>query len=101
MIGQWAGRRAGAGLRQAWRWSALRSAHCTSGAIAAGSTGGPAIFVQYIAVAILFAAAAWLFEDHAVRWIGEFVLSLVWLVVVLSTGSIGLLYWLIRRSAAT
>ena len=31
----------------------------------------------------------------------EFVLSLVWLAVVLSIGSIGLLYWLIRRSAAT
>jgi len=30
-----------------------------------------------------------------------FVLSVAWLAVVLSIGSIGLLYWLIRRSAAT
>ena len=57
--------------------------------------------VQYIAVTIFFAAGAWLFEDQMVRWTGEFVLALAWLVVVLSIGSIGLLYWLIRRSAAT
>src|ERR1700692_4904619 len=58
-------------------------------------------FVQYIAVAIFFAVAAWLFEDHVVHWTSEFVLSLIWLAVVLSIGSIGLLYWLIRRSAAS
>src|SRR4029450_13367523 len=57
--------------------------------------------VQYIAVTIFFAAGAWLFESNLVRWTGEFVLALAWLAVVLSIGSIGLLYWLIRRSAAT
>jgi drug/metabolite transporter (DMT)-like permease len=57
--------------------------------------------IQYIAVAILFAAAASLFESRVVNWTGEFVLSVIWLAVVLSIGSIGLLYWLIRRSAAT
>src|SRR3984885_7059990 len=57
--------------------------------------------VQYIAVTVLFGAAAWLFEDNVVQWTSEFVLALVWLAVVLSIGSIGLLYWLIRRSAAT
>ena len=57
--------------------------------------------VQYIAVTIFFAAGAFLFETNVVRWTSEFVLSLAWLVVVLSIGSIGLLYWLIRRSAAT
>jgi drug/metabolite transporter (DMT)-like permease len=57
--------------------------------------------VQYIAVASFFGAAAWLFEDNVVHWTAEFVLALVWLAVVLSIGSIGLLYWLIRRSAAT
>jgi drug/metabolite transporter (DMT)-like permease len=57
--------------------------------------------VQYIAVTVFFAIGAWLFEDHAVRWTGEFVLALVWLAVVLSIGSIGLLYWLIRRTTAT
>jgi drug/metabolite transporter (DMT)-like permease len=57
--------------------------------------------VQYIAVTIFFAAGAWLFESREVHWTGEFVLSLIWLALVLSIGSIGLLYWLIRRSAAT
>lgn len=57
--------------------------------------------VQYIAVTIFFAAGAWLFENNGVHWTEEFVLALAWLAVVLSIGSIGLLYWLIRRSAAT
>jgi drug/metabolite transporter (DMT)-like permease len=57
--------------------------------------------VQYVAATVLFATAAWLFEGHVVHWTSEFVLALVWLAVVLSIGSIGLLYWLIRRSAAT
>ena len=57
--------------------------------------------VQFIAVAVLFTSCAWLFENHVVHWTREFVLALVWLAVVLSIGSIGLLYWLIRRSAAT
>lgn len=57
--------------------------------------------VQYLAVMILFAVAAGLFEDNAVRFTAEFALSVAWLAVVLSIGSIGLLYWLIRRSAAS
>jgi drug/metabolite transporter (DMT)-like permease len=57
--------------------------------------------VQYIAVAVFFGIGAWLLENGAVHWTGEFILALIWLAVVLSIGSIGLLYWLIRRSAAT
>ena len=57
--------------------------------------------VQYLAVAALFTIAAWLFESNVVHWTSEFILALIWLAVVLSIGSIGLLYWLIRRSAAT
>jgi drug/metabolite transporter (DMT)-like permease len=57
--------------------------------------------IQYIAVAVFFALGAWWFENNVVHWTSEFVLALAWLVVVLSIGSIGLLYWLIRRSAAT
>lgn len=57
--------------------------------------------VQYVAVTMFFGLGAWLFEDNVVHWTREFVLALSWLVVVLSIGSIGLLYWLIRRSAAT
>ena len=57
--------------------------------------------VQYIAVTVFFGLGAWLFENNTVHWTTEFVLALSWLAVVLSIGSIGLLYWLIRRSAAT
>src|SRR3954462_10148933 len=57
--------------------------------------------VQYIAVTIFFGLGAWLFENNEVHWTTEFFLALSWLAVVLSIGSIGLLYWLIRRSAAT
>jgi drug/metabolite transporter (DMT)-like permease len=57
--------------------------------------------VQYIAVTIFFGIGAWLFENNVVHWTTEFALALSWLVVVLSIGSIGLLYWLIRRSGAT
>jgi len=57
--------------------------------------------VQYIAVAIFFGIGAWSLENNVVHWTAEFALALIWLVVVLSIGSIGLLYWLIRRSAAT
>jgi drug/metabolite transporter (DMT)-like permease len=57
--------------------------------------------VQYVAVMIFFAVGAGLFENNEVHWTREFVLSVAWLAIVLSIGSIGLLYWLIRRSAAT
>jgi drug/metabolite transporter (DMT)-like permease len=57
--------------------------------------------VQYVAVMIFFAIGAAAFEDRVVHWTSEFILSVAWLAVVLSIGSIGLLYWLIRRSAAT
>ena len=49
---------------------------------------------------IFFAVGAGLFEERVVHWTWEFVLSVAWLAVMLSIGSIGLLYWLIRRSAA-
>ena len=57
--------------------------------------------IQYVAVLIFFGGAAGIFETGVVHWTSEFVLAVIWLAVVLSIGSIGLLYWLIRRSAAT
>jgi drug/metabolite transporter (DMT)-like permease len=57
--------------------------------------------LQYIAVTIFFGIGAWLFENNVVHWTTEFTLALAWLAVVLSIGSIGLLYWLIRHQAAT
>jgi drug/metabolite transporter (DMT)-like permease len=57
--------------------------------------------VQFIAVLIFFSVAAEIFENRVVHWTSEFMLAVTWQAVVLSIGSIGLLYWLIRRSAAT
>ena len=57
--------------------------------------------VQFVAVAIFFATGAALFEPNVVHWTSEFLLSLIWLAMMLSIGSIGLLYWLIKRSAAS
>lgn len=57
--------------------------------------------VQYVAATVFFTAGAFLFESRTVHWTAEFILALGWLVVVLSIGSIGLLYWLIRHQAAT
>jgi drug/metabolite transporter (DMT)-like permease len=57
--------------------------------------------VQYIAVTALFSTGALLFEDNAVHWSAEFALALAWLAVVLSIGTIGVLYWLIRHHAAS
>ena len=57
--------------------------------------------VQYVGVTVLFGVGALAFESNEVRWSPEFALALAWLAVVLSIGTIGVLYWLIRHSAAT
>jgi drug/metabolite transporter (DMT)-like permease len=57
--------------------------------------------LQYLSALSLYTLGAFAFETRAVTWSLEFTLSLIWLAVVLSIGSIGLLYWLIRRQAAT
>ena len=57
--------------------------------------------VQFVAAGGLFALGAFIFETREVNWSGEFIFALTWLVLVLSIGGVGLMYWLIRRSAAT
>ncbi|MBN8981683.1 MAG: EamA family transporter [Rhizobiales bacterium] len=57
--------------------------------------------IQFVAAGLLYALGAFAFESRAIHWTAEFILALAWLTVVLSIGSIGLLYWLIRHSAAT
>jgi drug/metabolite transporter (DMT)-like permease len=56
--------------------------------------------IQFIAAALVMAPLA-LLESGDVRWSGEFVFALAWLVLVLSLGAIFLLLWLIRQGAAT
>lgn len=57
--------------------------------------------VQYLAALALYTLGAFAFETRNVIWSPDFILALVWLAVVLSIGSIGVLYWLIRRQGAT
>ena len=57
--------------------------------------------VQYCAAGSLFALGAFAFETRQIQWTGEFLFAIAWLVLVLSFGAIWLLYFLIRRQAAT
>ncbi|HUL89014.1 MAG TPA: DMT family transporter [Pseudolabrys sp.] len=57
--------------------------------------------VQYIGAGLLFAFGAYAFETREIHWSGELIFAIAWLVLVLSIAAIGLMYWLIRRSAAT
>jgi drug/metabolite transporter (DMT)-like permease len=59
------------------------------------------LLVQYGASGVVFVLAAFLFETRIVQWTPAFMLALGWLVFVLSLGAIWLLYFMIRRSAAT
>jgi drug/metabolite transporter (DMT)-like permease len=57
--------------------------------------------VQYVTACILFTLGAFAFETRVIHWSGELVFAMAWLVLGLSIGAVGLMYWLIRRSAAT
>jgi drug/metabolite transporter (DMT)-like permease len=59
------------------------------------------MWTQYAAAGIFFALGAAAFETRIVQWTPEFLFALCWLVFVLSFGAIWLLYFLIRRAAAT
>ncbi len=57
--------------------------------------------VQYTAAGIFFALCAFAFETRVIHWSAELIFAIAWLVLVLSIGAVGLMYWLIRRSAAS
>lgn len=57
--------------------------------------------IQFLAAAAVMAPFAFFFETLEVRWTGEFVFALAWLVLVLSLGAIFLLLYLIRHGAAS
>jgi drug/metabolite transporter (DMT)-like permease len=57
--------------------------------------------IQYIGAGVLFALGAFAFETREIRWSGELIFAMAWLVLVLSIAAVGLMYWLIRRTAAT
>lgn len=57
--------------------------------------------IQYAGALVLFGAGAFAFETRTIHWSGELIFAITWLVLVLSIAAVGLMYWLIRRSAAT
>ena len=112
------------GTRWAWRWSWATASRCSglavrpsccprwrSPSITLGTVWqkrhGGAIdlrtgaAIQFAAAAVVLAPFAFLLETRQVRWSGEFVFALAWLVLVLSFGAIFLLLYLIRHGAAT
>jgi drug/metabolite transporter (DMT)-like permease len=56
--------------------------------------------VQYIAAFLLVGSGALLFETQTIRWTGELIFAIAWLVLVLSIGAVGVMYWIIRRAPA-
>lgn len=58
-------------------------------------------FVQYSGAAALFAVAAFAFETRVIHWCADLIIALAHLVLVLSVATVGLMYWLIKRSPAT
>ena len=57
--------------------------------------------IQLIVAALLMWGISSWFETGYVEWTGTFVFALMWLVFVLSVGAYALLWWLVRRKAAT
>ena len=57
--------------------------------------------IQFSAAGLVLLPFALTLETMQVRWTGEFVLALGWLVLALSISAISLLYILVRKGAAT
>jgi drug/metabolite transporter (DMT)-like permease len=97
---------AGEATAVAWASIAIALIGITVGTIYQKRFGGaidwrPALLNQYAAAAVLFGAGAFAFETRAVHWTPDFVLALLYLIVVLSLGAVWLYYFMIRRAAAT
>jgi drug/metabolite transporter (DMT)-like permease len=90
----------------AWAFATVALAGITVGTLYQKRFGGgidwrPGLCVQYATAGTLFTLAAFAFETREVHWTPQLLFALGWLVFVLSFGAIWLLYFLIRRSAAT
>jgi drug/metabolite transporter (DMT)-like permease len=57
--------------------------------------------IQYMGATVLFGIGAFAFETRVIHWTGELIFAIAWLVFVLSVAAVALMYWLIRRTAAT
>jgi drug/metabolite transporter (DMT)-like permease len=90
----------------AWAAAAVALVSITAGTLYQKRFGGgidwrPGFWMQYATAAVLFVLGATAFETLSVHWTPQFLFALCWLVFVLSFGAIWLLYFLIRRAAAT
>jgi drug/metabolite transporter (DMT)-like permease len=101
--GKWTGATADA---IAYAWLAFALAGITAGTLYqkrfCGTvpmlTGG---VIQYAAAGLVTVAAAAATETMAVQWTPQFAFALGWLVLVLSTGAVGLLFMMIRHGEAS
>ena len=57
--------------------------------------------IQQTAALLMLGLGAWAFETNTIHWSMQFVLAVSWLAVVLSIGTVGLLYWLLRRQGSS
>jgi drug/metabolite transporter (DMT)-like permease len=90
----------------AWLASFVALAGITAGTIYQKRHGSSVdwragFLIQYSIAGALFCVLAFMFETRVVDWNIHLVGALAWMVLVLSLGTIWLLYFLIRRSAAT
>jgi drug/metabolite transporter (DMT)-like permease len=96
----------GAATPLAWVAATVGLVGITIGTVYQKRFGGgidwrPNMFIQYVTAGVFFLLGAMAFETRLVHWTPEFIFALAWLVFVLSFGAIWLLYFLIRRAAAT
>jgi len=61
----------------------------------------PGLFIQYGTALLMFTLGAFVLETRVIHWAPQFVFAVAWLVLILSVGAVWLLFYLIRRSAAT
>jgi drug/metabolite transporter (DMT)-like permease len=59
------------------------------------------ILIQYLGAGAMFVLGAFVFETRVIEWNPNFIFAVLWLAVVLSTGAILMLYFLLRRAPAT
>jgi drug/metabolite transporter (DMT)-like permease len=90
----------------AWAAGLLALSGITVGTLYQKRFGGgidwrPGLCIQYGAALAMFALGAFAFETRLVHWTPQFLFAIGWLVLVLSFGAVWLLYYLIRRDAAT
>jgi drug/metabolite transporter (DMT)-like permease len=103
VAGKWTG---AAGDAVAYAWAIFALAGITAGTLYqkrhCGAvpmlTGG---VIQYSAAGLVTFAAALVTETRVVQWTPQFAFALAWLVLVLSTGAIGLLFMMIRHGEAS